>query len=291
VKGGRHRPRERPSRRPAALAKRVASIFALTAPAMLAIMAHHPIAAQNNPRPVITIAGTIAAEPASQVPLPIKVGPPEALPRNSFMRVRGLPPTAALSEGHAIGPGSWAVPLSALPTLKMTLPAGLGGRSDITITVVNVDGTVLVDAKTTLVVASPAASSATGPPPTSASMLRAGVEVPSPPSVGKAGVAAPGPASMTPEDRERATRLLKKGDEQMAEGNIASARLFYERAAERGLAQAAMALAATFDAAELARHKVRGLQADAVQAKRWYERARELGASDADQRLKRLGAK
>jgi TPR repeat protein len=96
---------------------------------------------------------------------------------------------------------------------------------------------------------------------------------------------------MTPEDRERATRLLKKGDEQMEEGNVASARLFYERAAESGLAQAAMALATTFDAAELSRHKVRGLQPDAKQARRWYERARELGSAEADQRLRRLGAK
>jgi hypothetical protein len=42
------------------------------------------------------------------------------------------------------------------------------------------------------------------------------------------------------QDRERAIRLVKKGDEQLAEGNIAAARLFYERAANIGLAQGAM---------------------------------------------------
>jgi TPR repeat protein len=58
-----------------------------------------------------------------------------------------------------------------------------------------------------------------------------------------------------------------------------------------GLAQATMALAATCDAADLLRHHLRGIQPDAKEAARWYERARQLGAGDADQRLQRLGAK
>ena len=82
---------------------------------------------------------------------------------------------------------------------------------------------------------------------------------------------------------------MKKGDEQLAEGNVAAARLFYERAADAGLAQGAMALAATFDGAELARLGVRGIQPDPKQARRWYERARQLGANDAEERLRRIG--
>ena len=94
----------------------------------------------------------------------------------------------------------------------------------------------------------------------------------------------------TPQDRERALRLVKKGDEQLTEGNVSAARLFYERAADAGLAQGAMALAATFDGAELERLGVRGIQPDVKQARRWYERARQLGANDAEQRLRRIGA-
>ena len=71
---------------------------------------------------------------------------------------------------------------------------------------------------------------------------------------------------------------------------LRGARLFYERAADAGLAQAAMSLAATFDADELAKLQVRGIQADAKEARRWYERARQLGAAEAEQRLRRLGA-
>ena len=75
----------------------------------------------------------------------------------------------------------------------------------------------------------------------------------------------------------------------MADGGIAQARLLYERAAEAGLAQGAMAMAATYDPAELQRLGVRGLKPDQDQARRWYERARQLGAADAEQRLRRLG--
>ena len=79
------------------------------------------------------------------------------LPQGSFVRMRGLPPTVALSEGHSIAPGSWAVPLAALPNLKITLPAGLTGRSEISVTLVGIDGTVLAEAKSMLVVAAASA--------------------------------------------------------------------------------------------------------------------------------------
>jgi TPR repeat protein len=90
--------------------------------------------------------------------------------------------------------------------------------------------------------------------------------------------------------RERALRLVKKGDEQLAEGGIAQARLLYERAAEAGLALGAMAMAATYDAVELERLGTRGLKPDREAARRWYQRARELGAVEAEDRLRRLGA-
>ena len=82
-----------------------------------------------------------------------------------------------------------------------------------------------------------------------------------------------------------------KGEEQLAQGLVAPARLLFERAADLGLAQAAMALGATYDAAELDKPNLRGISPDDTQAKRWYERARQLGASEADMRLRRLGAK
>ena len=246
--------------------------------------------AQASAQPVITVPPAISAEAASQAAFPIRVAPVDAVPRNSFVRVRGLPPTAALTEGYSIAPGSWAVPLAALPELKIMLPAGTTGRSEIVVTLVSIDGSVLAETKSTLAISAAGQRSGNlvtrdaGPP--AASMLRAGV------GDGSERSGQPPPPitqSTTSQDRERALRLVRKGDEQLGEGNIAAARLFYERAADAGLAEGAMALAGTFDAQELARLGVRGIQPDPKQARRWYERARELGANDAQERLHRIG--
>ena len=85
--------------------------------------------------------------------------------------------------------------------------------------------------------------------------------------------------------------LLSRGNDQLQHGNVAAARLYYQRAADTGLAQAALALASTYDPDELVRLSVVGTQPDRELARRWYERARELGAPEAERRLKRLSAK
>jgi hypothetical protein len=242
----------------------------------------------------ISVPPTITIEPATQAAFSIRVAPAEGLPRNSFVRVRGLPPMAGISDGYSIAPGAWAIPLAALPNLKLTIPAGASGRSEVTIMLVAIDGAVLAQAKSTLIVSSPQQAPGTQPQrgagqePATASILRA-TPVPATPSTPETTPSAP-TALMTPEDRERASRLMKKGDQQMEEGNISAARLLYERAANAGLPQAAMALAATFDATELANMRTRGIQPDRKEARRWYERARQLGASGAEARLQRLGA-
>jgi hypothetical protein len=274
--------------------------FALLA-AQPAILAPSRAHAQASQQPAITLPPAISAEAATQAALPIRVTPADAVPRNSFVRVRGLPPTAALTEGYSVAPGSWAVSLAALPELKIMLPAGTTGRSEIIVTLVSIDGSVLAETKATLAI-SPAGqknernlmSRDAGPPP-GATILRAGVgegteRSGQPPQPGIQATT-PGIQSVAPQDRERALRLVKKGDEQLAEGNISAARLFYERAADVGLAQGAMALAGTFDATELAQLGVRGIQPDPKQARRWYERAQQLGASDAEERLRRIGTK
>ena len=96
---------------------------------------------------------------------------------------------------------------------------------------------------------------------------------------------------MSPVDRQRAFSLYSSGEEQIKNGNIYAARKFFQRAAELGLAQAALSLGGTFDAAELARLNVIGLKPDVDAARDWYEKARALGATEADQRLSRLAGK
>lgn len=76
--------------------------------------------------------------------------------------------------------------------------------------------------------------------------------------------------------------FLARGDVLLGSGDVASARLFYERAADAGNAQAAIRLGETFDPIFLADTRLNGVRGDPAVALKWYKRARELGASEAD---------
>ena len=73
----------------------------------------------------ISVAPEISARSASHTALQIRIAPADALPKNCFVRVRGLPSAVSLSEGYATTPGAWAVPLYALANLQMIVPAGV----------------------------------------------------------------------------------------------------------------------------------------------------------------------
>jgi TPR repeat protein len=76
--------------------------------------------------------------------------------------------------------------------------------------------------------------------------------------------------------------LLTRGDALFSNGDIASARLCYERAAEAGDAQGALRLGETYDPAFLARVHLTGVRSDGTAAARWYRHARDLGAIEAE---------
>ena len=233
------------------------------------------VQAQQQPRLVLNVAPVMLAEPAAKNPFPIQVGPQEVLLKNSFVRIRGLPPAAALSEGHAISPGAWAVPLAGLLNLGVVLPVGLQGRWDIVVALVTIEGTVLTEAKTALVV---------GPTQLIAPQPKQDQSSTNVASLGQQPTAALPPSP----ERERALGLHAKGKELLDQGNVQPARMLFRRAAEAGLAESALALGGTFDPVELAKLRVLGLQPDVASARQWYEKARQLGAREAEDRLRRL---
>ncbi len=231
---------------------------------------------------VLNVAPVMLAEPSARSPFPIQVGPPDALIRNSFVRIRGLPTAAVLSEGHSISPGAWAVPLTGLSSLSITLPVGVQGRWDAIVALVTIEGTVLTETKTVVVVGpvqliAPQQHAAAPPQTNVASLGQTPAPIPS----------APGPQP-SPSERERALGMHAKGKELLDQGNIQPARMLFRRAAEQGLAESAMALGSTYDPDELAKMKVMGLQPDIAAARRWYDTARKLGATEATARLRRL---
>lgn len=239
--------------------------------------------AQDQGQPSVSIAPVIEARAAGTTPLPIRVTPAGLISRQAFLRIRGLPSTVALSDGHSIAVGVWAVPLAVLPRLRMDVPTGSEGKTEITILLVSIEGNVLAEAKSTLVVVAGEQPSqpARGPVP-KASALRAAPEGPPVPL-------ARGP-QLAAADRERALKMLQRGNDLLLTKDFSAAQHFYKRAAEIGLAEAALALARTFDPGELARIGAVGLRPDPDMARTWYEKARALGSAEADEFLLRLSA-
>jgi len=144
---------------------------------------------------------------------------------------------------------------------------------------------------------------ATAPPAMAASSQTAQTPEPSPPvtsSVPAEGQAAPPATSLTtsppptrspPDQRLSAaerTALVSRGDAFLSAGDIVSARLFYERAADGGDGGAALRLGTTFDPAFLSRTGARGSLDDPAQASSWYRRAADLGNLAAQEYLQNL---
>lgn len=376
----------------------------------VAIAQTTPTASSETPssRPGIRVSPVILAEPEVETSISIQVGPDAVIPRQTFLRIRGMPLAAKLSDGHVVTPGIWAVPLTALPNLRLLAPLSSSGRTEINLALVGVDGGVLAEAKSSLVVApawllgtggsrqdasrvvqqtrrdapadtatvaaappvaapapppapaaapvpqaqapapAPAAapveaSRPVAPPPAPAPAVapppppqRVEAAPPAPPSPAPAPVAAPPapapapavvaalpppappapapvvapppapplppPAAAVPQqappappkpalsgaDKDRAENLVQRGDSFLSQGNLAAARQFFRRAADMGLAAAALRMGATYDPVEINAQRMVGVQAQPAEAISWYEKARELGAPEAAVRLSRL---
>jgi TPR repeat protein len=82
--------------------------------------------------------------------------------------------------------------------------------------------------------------------------------------------------------------MLERGRALFDAGDLASARLFFRRAANAGDASAALAMGATYDPDILSKRFIRGIEADPEEARRWYERARELGSPEGPRRIDML---
>ncbi|WP_088343752.1 hypothetical protein [Rhodomicrobium vannielii] len=228
----------------------------------------------------IRVPAGLKVESGLEARLAIDITPKEAIPRQSLVMIRGLPASVTLSAGHVFDSGVWAVRPTDLPTLKIATRPSSFARSELTISLVTLDGEILGNAQLSLAIASRPPAVAVAPAP------------PSPPAATPtAAASAPRPSIRihSGSELEEILVLMQKGDENMRDGKVNAARLFYTYAAEKGWAEAALAVAATYDEIELSRLKIiGGVEANADLARQWYERAQIMGAKAADERLQRL---
>jgi TPR repeat protein len=98
----------------------------------------------------------------------------------------------------------------------------------------------------------------------------------------------PSSTAIRPLELEQIKLLMKQGEQFIAAGDMVTARLAFQRAAEAGDANAALALGRTYDPTVLVKFGVVGISADVAEARSWYRNAEKLGSPEARQRLEVL---
>jgi hypothetical protein len=199
-------------------------------------------------RPLMVGAGPVQqADDVARLAISTDAGP------NATVLIGGLAAGATLSAGRPVAPNGWRLAVEELPGVFVTPPRGFVGVMDLTLELRLAD-TSVADRKS----------------------LQLEWQ-------GRGAVAAkPQPRQ---HDAAEIDQMVKKGAELMANGDVAAARLMYQRAAEAGEAGAAFALAETYDPLVLAKG---GIAPDVGMAQTWYVKARDLGSTQASERLERL---
>lgn len=272
----------------------------------LAFLATNSIAADKS-GVQINVPDVILADPGETIELPIQLEPVEAIPDNSLIRIRGLPQQVSLSAGYLVSPGTWAVPLSAAGSLKVTMPDDLTARSEISFVLADVDGRHYAERRSRIIVAR------TGAAPPALVAHAASIPIPSlaipvlpvtpaRPNLAPAGIAkAPAESAyalpaLPPEAqlhvpsavRLELEQILAEGDQSLISGDTEFARRIYRLVTERGLGLAALKMAETFDPRERTRLGINDTAENEGLARAWYRRAADLGERRALERLKRL---
>jgi len=88
-------------------------------------------------------------------------------------------------------------------------------------------------------------------------------------------------------DADEVAGILKRAKSLLAMGDVASARLLLERAADVE-AEAALMLGTTYDPAVVGNRDMRSITPDPAMARQWYQKAAALGSADARFRLSQL---
>jgi hypothetical protein len=212
-----------------------------------------PPAKANSPGSVWTFrqltVGTVPAQqPDEAARLAISAGDVGA---NAAVVISGLAPGSTLSAGREMAPNAWRVSVDELPGLSITPPRSFVGSMDLNVELRLGDNSVAD---------------------------RKGLQLE---WLGRS------PAvrlQSRQHDAAEIAQMVKKGAELIANGDVAAARLMYQRAAEAGEATAAFALAESYDPLVLKG----GIPPDIGLAQMWYAKAKELGSTQAPDRLERL---
>jgi hypothetical protein len=206
--------------------------------------------------PRLEIDNVQAVADAGPIDLAVRIEAPGAQPGELRVVIAGLPADLSPSRGERQPDGTWLMGADAASDLKLSNP-GKPAQLQLTVSLVGPDGRAILARSVTVAVYAPETKSPFG--------------------------------KNASEDDART--LFEQGKLRLAEGDVVGGRMFFKKAADGGDAQAAIALGATYDPALFSQLGVKGMHPDVEMARRWYQRAADLGSKDALDRIDRLDQK
>jgi hypothetical protein len=189
------------------------------------------------------------------VPLPVHTS---AGVDDATWGVKGLAGGARLSAGRLLDAGTWELSAGELEGAVIIPPSGFVGTMDLTVELRTRDATVQQAVQVEWL--EEAAATVLQPPPARLSPAEVG-------------------------------RLVKRGQELLGSGDVVAARAVFRLLANSREAQGAFMLAETYEQSTLARLGTKGLDPDSEMARTWYQKADELGSTEARRRLDMLASK
>ena len=211
-----------------------------------------PLLSAVTPAPEIALSApeAIAVKAGEAAPFAIAIAPKDAPPARSVIAIRDLPEGVTFSGGRPYDTSEWNLRPDEIAGLTLHTPDDQTGATDLRVELVAADGAVLARSSTRLDIA----------PVPHGLALRSG-------------------------EADRVETLMDHGNKMIAVGYFAGARAYFERAAEAGSGEAALAVGATYDPDFIAALGVQGIKPEPAAAKDWYDRAEALGVTDRDMKL------
>jgi hypothetical protein len=211
------------------------------------------------------------------LPLTVVVEHPR---QDEVLQFSGLAAGTRLSVGSSTGASTWRLSPDKLKGLYLYAPRDFVGVMNTAVDLIGADKRLLDSRAVQLKWIPKQPNPAPAPAPRVAAVVAtAGDQI---------GVGAARSAAVEPIDPSEADFLMQQGRQALSGGDISAARVAFRRLADAGIADAALELAETYDPAYLAEHNVIGLSGDRARAKQLYERASELGSTEAGRMLARL---
>jgi hypothetical protein len=224
----------------------------------------------------------------SMIPLILRAEP-AAEGQILALRVSGLPEDAYLTAGTRQTGNSWLLDPGQEQNVKLVVPKAGKPKFDVEVAAIETGSGELAAPVKELTVAiddpNLQVEPANAPPETAA--IQGGI-----------GSRQDLPAQNTADDTEiqaasatsETADLMRKGELLLKSGDLAAARLFYERAYAQGAAAGALGAGKTYDPVVFADLNVQGIAPDPAKAMEWYKRAESQGLPDAASAIEALKA-